>query len=1204
MKKKTMARAAAALLSVCMLTTTAFAEVGQYPTTFAETPGVVSGNLAARGMYYADYSSLAEHLEAANDLHLQMTEEGQTLLKNENDALPLKDTERRVTMLGIASIDYNRGGGGSGNTAGTSYKTDWVEAFTQAGFKLNPKTIEMYESLFAVAGGKHEANDSGKVLEPDMSYYGKSVTSTFRSYNDAAIVFISRFGRENMDVLTNSVPGHANEDDHYLQLDDNEHELIKLAKANFDKVIVIVNSSNIMQIPELNASTETEYGVDAILWVGGIGDQGAIATAEILKGEVNPSGHTVDIWPADFHEDPTFTNNSNMTQNKDENGERMTSWFVYPDGTPTVFSSVEFREGIYYGYRYYETKAADEGEAGEAWYQDAVTYPFGHGLSYTTFNWTLAGINAEKTITSNQQMITISVEVENTGKVAGKDVVQIYNTAPYTAGGIEKSAAVLIGYAKTGMLQPGEKEVVTVSVMAQELASFDSEDMNNNGFYGWELEAGNYVISARRNSHDVVLAETFTVAEDIQCPIDPVSGREVAPVFVDDDTTVRTSLEENMLVRSEGLHQPAAQTAEERVLEDWEAAVLDSEETYYPYNDEEGQPWYVSEVPAGWTQGAERTVTEAELAGMVYTEPTVIDGVAVASDDAISQKWDAYMNSLTWDELYTLVVESNGASEGPVQIRGGTCWQSAPITAATWNQELVRRQGVEYANYCLLSGLYAFNGTACNIHRTPFNGRNFEYYSEDPMLSGTCAAIVVSECIQKGVINYAKHFFANVQEHNRADYGGVCTFATEQTFREIYMKSFEMMVKAGSLGLMTSFNRLGYIVNSNSWAVHETLLRDQWGFTGATVTDAWCRDFNSVDLMVRAGDDILLSGAASFTKTYLTYGEWDESARDGRGMIMVPNEDGDGMIESPTHWFAVRKSAQRKLQANINSNKYKNFSSSYELSAKLYAGLVNDANIVCDATSDFTVTLAEGQELPAGLELNGFAVSYFQPIMGQYQPGDPEYKTGRGVDNNIYGEYPAQGTYEVLVDLSCDGYISAQNVPLTIEVVSPFLVNGEDVTDSSVITIKSGEAAELVINSEALAYQAHLTKASAPQVITNWYIMNGTRYLRNEEKTHADGTTIDIKDAEEFHILTYTVDGEIPGLTVAYTEGTAYGQNTAKAITVNTGAVLSGVPTVPGTYTITVTEHVPYAAALAGIWLMPSLGGEKDFTQTITIVVE
>jgi len=619
--------------------------------------------------------------------------------------------------------------------------------------------------------------------------------------------------------------------------------------------------------------------------------------------------------------------------------------------------------------------------------------------------------------------------------------------------------------------------------------------------------------------------------------------------------------------------------------------------------DEEGQPWYVSEVPSNWTQDVATTITEADLAGKVYAEPEVMDGIALAATDDVSQMWDEYMNSLSWDKLVSIVGNSPGATEGPVQIRGGTCWQSAPITAATWNQDLVREQGMSYANFALLNGNFGWNGIACNIHRSPFNGRTFEYYSEDPVLTATNSAIIVECAITKGVINYAKHFFANVQEHNRADYGGVCTFATEQVFREIYMKAFEKMVKAGSMGLMTSFNRIGYVVNSDNWVVHETLLRDEWGFQGGTVTDAWAKDYVSLDLMARAGDDAVLGSMANFQKTTLTAGAWDNAARNGMGMVLVPDEEGNIVLLSPTHYYAVRKSAQRILQTQVNSNKYKNFASNYELSATVYYGTNNAAKIQCDETSDFNISLAADQTLPLGLSASGFVVSYAAPILKTLQQGDEGFKAGWGVDNNVYGDFVPQGTYEVLVDMVSDGYISASNVKLTINVISPFQVNGEtmmaDENGNCVIEVAQGEPSSILINSKPFAYQAMISKGQ----ITNWYIMNGAKYLRDEEKTHADGTTIPYADAQEKHELNYEIAGDLPaGLTAEVTMGTAYGLRTNKPFEVVTGIQITGTAAEKGEYQITVMENVPYCRALAGIWLVPD--GEMVIQQTFTVIVK
>lgn len=1197
------------LLAVTMMlgSTAALAEdIALLPDEYQAVTGTVTGDLEAKGRFYADYSSIEENMAEGNRVHLKMTEEGQTLLKNDG-VLPLAADERKVTFLGIGTVDVVRSA--AGYTSPTSYVKGWADSFDEQGFVVNPKTIELYQNLYALMG----TMNGGEMVEVDMSYYGPSVTSTFKTYNDVALVCLTRYGAENIDNKTNNVPGHSDENEHYYQLDDNEKALIKMAKAHFDKVVVMVNSPIIMQIPELAADASTEYGVNAILWVGGLGDQGTVSAARILKGEVNPSGRTVDTWYSDFTKDPTFTNFGDMSQNIDANGERMTPWLVYPDGKMSVYSNVQFREGIYLGYRYYETRCDDMNAAqagsGDAWYTESVTFPFGYGLDYTDFEWRLAGITADKTIDQANQIITVQVEVENTGKVAGKDVVQLYYNPPYTKGGIEKASVNLVGFEKTKLLQPGEKDVVTIQFVAQDMASYDWNDVNENDFIGYELEKGDYIITARRNAHEVVLTETFTIAEDILCKTDYVTGNVIESVFVDDFDTTREDLLDNMMSRANGLKQPPAQTPEERIMSEFEAELLDSQETYYPYMDEEGQPWYVSEVPANWTQNAPTDVTLADLAGNPYTEPNVVDGVATAASDEVSQAWDAYMNSLSWEELVDIVGHSPGSTESSVQAGDGTMFQPAPITAATWNKELIAEMGLVMANYCLLSGNHGINGVGCNIHRSPFCGRICEYYSEDPLVSGTAAAIMVDAYASKGVISYAKHFFANTQEHNRADYGGVCTFATEQTFREIYLKTFQAMVRAGSMGLMTSFNRVGYVVNSNNWAVHEDLLRDEWNFAGGTVTDAWARDFVSLDLMARAGDDVVLGSMENFMKTTLTAGQWDAAARDGEGMVIVPDADGNMTLLSPTHYYAVRKSAQRVIQTWTNSNKYKNYAASDELTATLFYGLKNTASVNRGAGSyDFSITVAEGQALPAGMSLDGFVLNYDAPVIGQLEMGDEGYKSGWGADNNIYGDYTPQGTYEVLVDMEADGYLKVSGVKLTIHVVSPFQVNDAQVVgqngEAVQIKLAKGEATDLVIDSEPYSYQSVLTPgAMSPLVVTNWYTQDGRKYLRNEEKTHADGTTIPYEAVEEKHEVAYVIEGELPaGLTAEVIIGTAHGMRTNKAFDVVTGIRIAGTAVEPGTYNVTVVATIPTCTAGFGIFYSPS--SEVVISQPLTIIVE
>ncbi len=1008
-------------------------------------------------------------------------------------------------------------------------------------------------------------------------------------YNDAAIVVLHRWGTENKDLKTNNADGHSDADDTELDLQDNEIALIKHAKTYFDKVIVIINSSNTMSLGELaEPKTDGNLGVDGILWVGGVGQVGTYAAGTILSGETNPSGRTVDTWWTDVKKDPSFTNVSDMTQNKDASGNRGSAFFT-ENGKDTVFATVEYREDIYMGYRYTETGYADmeaaEAGSGESWYADTVAYPFGYGLSYTDFKWQLAGISKSRTISSATQTITMKIKVTNTGRVAGKDVVEVYYSAPYTAGGIEKAAVNLAGFAKTKLLQPGKSEIVTVQFVAQDMASFDWNDANGNGFAGYELEAGEYVISARNSAHGDVISEKFDIAETIKCTTDYTTGNEITPVFATDGdyTTVRDSLLNNLLSRADGMSRPAAETAEELELADWEAATLYAQETYTPVNDEAGQPWYTSSVPSTWTQGAASDVTQSDLSGVKYIENKIVDGkVEATADDEGTGLWEEYMNSLSWDKLVAVVANTDevnySGSDGPVQFSGGTCWSTSPVSAATWNVELLAEQGEMYGTEAIFAGKTGWHGGGLNTHRSPFNGRNFEYYSEDGVLAGIMGAAVVKGVTSKGVVSYYKHFFGNDQEYKRAEYGGVATFATEQAFREIYMKPFEYIVKAGTNGLMTSFNRVGYIVNSNNWAVHETLLRDEWGFTGATITDMWAKNYVSLDLMARAGDDIVLGGSESFTDTYFSDSRWNAAAN----CAEVEDEDGNWVL-SPTEYYAIRKSAQRVLYAYVNSNAMKNNATDMKITADLYYGLDNSALIVCEDTNDLTISLADGETLPAGITIDGSVISY------------------AAIDST----YVAEGEYTVKVNVSCDNWVTT-SATLTIRVNSPISLDGSDINggntaEDPLVTLKTGTAYEATFGTNY--YTDH--KVISNRMYVNWYYSTAHgNFNRDEDKSAADIVTHPADEAEVKHEFGYTYEGNLPeGMTLEEVTGLVTGVGGGQYECV-IGYKLSGTPTTAGTYTFTVMLNVPYVTCFNN-WLFTSFGaGDMKISKTVTVVVE
>ena len=437
----------------------------------------------AKSNFYPDYGTQAEMRQAAAELNIQLAEEGMVLLKNENGALPLAKDENKLTLLGYRSFNLMTGGGGSGAGRPGTYGiplTTLAGGLEAEGYKVNQRMAAAYEGV------------SAEILPSDFT---PSMLSSYASYGDVAVITVSRSGSEGQDIKMHDVDGNADPSKHYLELTDAEIELVKHAKANFPKVIVLINSANVMEMGELNEEkTADNLGVDAILWIGQTGNDGAMAIGRIFSGSVNPSGHTVDTWERDFTKGPTYTNIGSMSQNSNEDGTRMDN-ALYVDGEIGMdafgqsYHSVEYREGVYLGYRFYETAydIAPEGEK-EAAYENVV-YPFGYGLSYTTFDWQPVE-EAAVAIEGPDQQLTVQVKVTNTGSVAGKDVVQIYVNPPYTEGGIEKATANLVGFAKTKVLQPGESEIVEVKFVAQDMASFDWNDANGNDFQGYELEAG------------------------------------------------------------------------------------------------------------------------------------------------------------------------------------------------------------------------------------------------------------------------------------------------------------------------------------------------------------------------------------------------------------------------------------------------------------------------------------------------------------------------------------------------------------------------------------------------------------------------------------------------------------------------------------------------------------------------------------------
>lgn len=856
------------LLTVSLVTTQVPLIDGTLDIVFGGARPITAGDKA---VYEKQYQTKAEALKAANEFNIKTVEEGITLLKNEDKTLPLAEGSK-VTVFGKNSANLVYGGSGSSGGNNSGEKNTIYQSLESAGFSVNPTMKSFYESSSS-GSGRADNPAMGSIIygfssgETPISSYGSAQRDSYSQYGDAAIVVISRIGGEGFDLPrtmrtaatgSDKVDGARNADDHYLQLDQNETDMLKEACDNFGKVVVVLNTSAPMELGFLDDPEHYAYNekIKACLWMGLPGNSGVMALGKVLDGEVNPSGHTTDTYARNFKDAPSYLNfgNNNVAEGNgyllDQTGEGTGSYFV------------DYEEGIYVGYRYYETRGHTDGEE---WYKDNVVYPFGYGLSYTTFDWEVSNVSlAENSTLSVDSEIEITVDVTNTGDVAGKDVVQLYYTAPYRDGGIEKSHKVLADFSKTELIEPGETKSVTLSISSSDMKSYDDRDLNKNGFKGYELESGEYTLSVSRNSHESFKDLKYEVASDIRYENDDTTGTKIENRFDEVTDHIKTYLSRSDW---EGTW-PTTPTEEERTVD---MAFINS--LNYRNNDE-GKPWYTDTMPtqAESEIAAENvTVNFKDLSGLEYDDPL----------------WDEFLNQLTIGQMSGLIgtgafgtiplanvgVPMTYAPDGPsgftnFMSSGGPVFDTAFYAAecvlgASWNRELAKEFGNMIGNEALIGDntltYSGWNAPAVNIHRSPFGGRNWEYYSEDGFLSGAIGAEVVKGCREKGVITYVKHFAINEQETNR-DSNGLVTWANEQSMREIYLKPFEMTVKEGkTLGIMSSFNRIGTIWAGGSYELLTEILRNEWGFDGCVVTDYSLPRYMNVDQQIRAGGDLVFN---------------------------------------------------------------------------------------------------------------------------------------------------------------------------------------------------------------------------------------------------------------------------------------------------------------------------------------------------------
>ena len=787
------------------------------------------------GLYLTSFKINQEELDnATNDsksLVEEIEDEGIVLIENKNNVLPLdlsKEKEKNINVFGETSIALTYGGAGSG--AGDESKNVNLQAgLENAGLKVNSELADFYKgkvatkegtNVFALAGGNY------KLSEPATSDFSDKLITNAKEFSDVALIVISRNGGEGGDLPMSMSEYTGEADKHYLELANSEREMIDMVKSmDFKKVVVLINSSNAMEVGFLE-----EEGIDAALWIGGPGATGSNSVGKVLAGEVNPSGRLVDTYAYDTMSSPAYYNAGDFKYTNTE----FTDKNLFGEKTE-YHSFVNYVEGIYVGYRYYETRFIDNktGKVDEESYGKSVQYPFGYGLSYTNFKQEIVDYKI------NNENITVDVKVTNTGNKTGKEVVQIYYTAPYYEGGIEKSHVVLGAFDKTEVLKPGESETVKLEILVEEMASYDY--LNEKAYV---LDQGKYEIKLMKNSHDVIdsrdyeVAKTIVYDENNKRTSDGITSTNQFDFAKGDLSFVSRSDWEGTLPKERAKEKEASQ----EVLDElFDRSVKDNPEDEDIIFEDHG-------------------LELKDMIGLDYNDP----------------KWEQLLEQISIEEMSKLIgfgsyntraIKSIGKPitndiDGPAGLNGlltgvsGVQYASEVVVASTWNVDLAEKMGEYMANEALANGVTGLYSPAVNIHRTPFSGRNFEYYSEDPFISGKMAAAVVKGGSAKGVYYYLKHFALNDQESNRIE---VTTWSNEQAIREIYLKAFEIPVKeANANAIMSSVNRIGSKWTGASYELLTTVLRNEWGFEGMVITDNAMRDYADPDQAIRAGNDLML----------------------------------------------------------------------------------------------------------------------------------------------------------------------------------------------------------------------------------------------------------------------------------------------------------------------------------------------------------
>ena len=871
--------------------------------------------------YEGDFDTEAERVEKGAELVKQVEAEGAALLTNVDSTLPLK-SGAKVSLFSTSSVNIVYGGTGSANVD-TSKCDNLKTALEKAGFQVNPTLWDFYltgeaaEYTRGNAGAvvQDSATASGygsaEIVEAPWNKYTEDVLNSVAEYGDVAIVTLSRIGGEGADSYFDHELGDGK---NYLALNDDEKEMMANIKAmkdagTIDKIVVLVNTSNALQLDFLK---NNEYGVDATLWIGGVGQTGINAVAEILNGEINPSGSLVDTYLYDNYSSPVMQNFTPIVYEGDTS--------LIPAHADTYMI---YQEGIYVGYKYFETRYEDfvmgTGNAGKYAYDDDVAFPFGYGLSYTSFEYSDMKLAYDEATTT----YTIDVTVKNTGDVAGKETVQIYVSSPYTEydvkNNVEKASVSLVGFDKTRKLQPGESQTLTIEVDGDYVASYDAY-----GAGTYILDAGDYYFTAATDSHNaannVLAAKGFT-PDNTAGRMDVAGNAALVATWNNpelDTTTYATSDAGTEVSNKLDSSDPNMNGEVDDIVylsrNDWEGTMPSLEKTVkFVLNDylvkalQDQQYETNKEAAAAMpTLGADNGLKLYDLIGLDYDDP----------------KWDELLDQLTFDEMVSLIGDAfhwhmptlsvqapgtrdeNGPQGLTVALFGSqlgvetTALTSEDVLAATFNKDLVYEIGNIVGNDCLDAKVTFLYGPGANIHRSPYSGRNFEYYSEDAVLSSEIGKAEVQGIEEKGVYVVMKHFALNDCEQDRI---GLGVWLNEQSAREIYLRAFQGALEesqGSGNGVMMAYTRWGAQWSGANKGLVKGILNEEWQCNGLQITD------NVLNSMVNGID-----GVMGGTTTY-----------DSMLAFMITGGNGLPKYEKdPVAVSAMREACHHNLYAIANS---------------------------------------------------------------------------------------------------------------------------------------------------------------------------------------------------------------------------------------------------------------------------------------------